>query len=170
MKKTNKDVMILNFPIVLIINFGIFLTIISLAPLIGNQFITGTIVNAVFFISTFIFGISVGLFLVIIPSLIAALSGILPIIIFPMIPFIIISNIILITCFNYFKNKYWLGVIVSSFLKFSFLFLSGYFVLNLILSKNINHLIITMMGWHQLITAMSGGIVAYLYLKIMKKI
>jgi len=86
-----------------------------------------------------------------------------------MIPFIMIGNTILILTFDTLKNKnYWLRVVTSSFLKFIFLYATSSVVINLLLKKDIAQQVAIMMSWPQLITALSGGILAYLSLKTQK--
>jgi hypothetical protein len=169
MKNLSKEIKTYSFSLLSIAQFGSLLILISITPLIGNQFITGTVVNAILFLSTILFGTYTAIFLAFTPSFFASISGILPMVILPMIPFIIISNIVLIKSFNYFKNKYWTAIILSSSLKFLFLFFCGNLMINFFLSNNAINPILTIMGWHQLITSISGGIIAFLILKIIKK-
>ncbi|TSD05139.1 MAG: [Fe] hydrogenase subunit HymD [Parcubacteria group bacterium Athens0714_12] len=104
-----------------------------------------------------------------IPSLIALSTGLLPPVLAPMIPFIMAGNTILILTFSYLKEKnFWLGVISASFLKFIFLFSASSIVINLLLKKEIAAKVALMMSWPQLLTALSGGLLAYLFLKFFK--
>ncbi len=123
-----------------------------------------------FFFSTFILGIYPAIFIALVPSFIALISGILPLVAFPFIPFIIISNMILVLTFYCLKSRYWLAVIFSSFLKFIFLFLISHLVLGFFVSEKITLLAGQIIIWPQLFTAISGGIVAYFVLKSFKKI
>lgn len=150
---------------------AIFLAIAVLAPLLKQQFITGLIVNAVLFISVMLLGNQGAILVGLVPSLIALSAGLLPIVLAPMIPFIMLGNTILIITFDYFKKKsYWLGIIIASFLKFLFLFLASSVVANLIIKKEIASKVAVMMSWPQLLTALTGGVIAYLFLKTIKKI
>ncbi|MDD5606683.1 MAG: iron hydrogenase [Candidatus Pacebacteria bacterium] len=154
-----------------LVQFLILSSIAFIAPFLLNQFLAGPIVNAVLFIVTFILGIQAGILVSLFPSLVAISIGLLPIILLPMIPFIILGNIILVLTFSYFKDKnYWLGVIIASFLKFIFLYSISYILINFILEKEISFKIASMMGWPQLFNALMGGIIAYLFLKIIKRI
>ncbi len=142
-----------------------------LPMLIHNQFATGPIVNAILYISTYFFSLKDCFVLALLPSIFAAISGLLNPALIPMVPYIIISNFILLACFNYFKkNNYWLAVIVASFSKFIFLFLISSFFMNLFFKKDIPLKIAQAMTWPQLATALIGGAIAYLILlKINKK-
>ena len=155
-----------------IINLSIFLVLIGIAsivPLFHQQMITGPIVNATLFISTLLLGTEAGIVVGLIPSVVALSAGLLPPILAPMIPFIMIGNTILILTFDTLKNKnYWLRVVTSSFLKFIFLYATSSVVINLLLKKDIAQQVAIMMSWPQLITALSGGILAYLSLKTQK--
>jgi len=65
-------------------------------------------------------GVDFAILIGLIPSVIALGVGLLPAVLVPMVPFIMISNTLLVVCFAYLRKKnYWLGVVVSSFLKFS---------------------------------------------------
>ncbi len=151
--------------------FAIFLAIAIFAPLLKQQFITGPIVNAVLFISVMLLGSQGAIMVGLVPSLIALSTGLLPIVLAPMIPFIMLGNTILIITFDYFKKKnFWLGIILASFLKFLFLFLASSVVANLIVKKEIASKAAMMMSWPQLLTALTGGIIAYLFLKTIRKV
>ncbi|TFG35356.1 MAG: iron hydrogenase [Parcubacteria group bacterium] len=151
--------------------FGILLGIALVAPLIGQQAITGIIVNAILFISTALLGIEAGILIGLIPSVISLSAGLLPAALAPMIPFIILGNAILVVVFGYFKEKnYWLGMFSASFLKFFFLFNASSIVINLVLKKEVAGQVALMMSWPQLFTALSGGLIVYFILKQCKKI
>lgn len=142
----------------------------TIAPFFHQQIITGTLINAILFVATILLGYRAAILIGIIPSLIALSLGTLAAPLAPMLPFIIMSNIILILTFNFLKNKnYSLAVFASIFLKFLFLCSSTYFLLDLILNKNLSSSLIIQMTWPQLITALSGALLATLILKIAKK-
>lgn len=151
--------------------FGILLSVVILAPLFFQQAITGVIVNAALFVSVIILGARNAILIAIVPSLIALSVGLLPIALAPMIPFIMAGNIILILCFGLLREKnYWLGVVMASSLKFLFLFSVSYVVMNLFIQQGVvAKATATMMGLPQLLTALAGGVIAYLFLKSYKK-
>jgi len=154
-----------------LVNFIAVLGIAVIVPMFGNQFATGPIINAVLFIATVLLGIEKALFICLVPSVVAMSVGLLPIVLSPMIPFIMISNVLMVLIFNALKDKnYWLGMIASSVLKFIFLYSSSFLVVNLIIKKDIVSAISAMMSWPQFLTALSGGILAYIFLKIIKKL
>lgn len=151
--------------------FGILLGVALVAPLIGQQAITGVIVNATLFISTALLGVEAGILIGLIPSVISLSVGLLPAALAPMVPFIILGNAILAVVFSYFKEKnYWLGIFSASLLKFLFLFNASSVVINLLLKKEVAGQVALMMSWPQIFTALSGGLIAYLFLKSCKKI
>ena len=154
-----------------IAQFAALLGIAVLAPLLHNQLITGTIVNATLFVSAVLLGTRSAILIGLIPSLIALSSRLLPIALASMIPFIIIGNTILILVFGFFRKKnYWLGVISAGVLKFLFLFYSSLIIIDLFLKKEIAQKVAAMMSLPQLFTALAGGAIAYLILKSVKKI
>ena len=85
--------------------FVLILGLSILAPLFKNQLITGPIVNALLYIAIVILGLSSAIFIGLLPSAVSLATGLLPIILAPMIPFIIIGNSILVIVFNYFYRK-----------------------------------------------------------------
>ena len=157
--------------VISLISFLFLTSLVTIAPLFHFQPITGLIVNAIFFITVSLLGIKYALLIGLIPSLIALLTGLLPVILVPMIPFIMLSNIILIITFFCLKNKnYWLGIIAASVLKFIFLFTTSSVVINLLLKKEIATKVAEMMSWPQLLTALGGGVIAYIFLNSLKKV
>ncbi len=158
--------------IIVLAQFSGLMAIALIAPLLQYQAITGTMVNAVLFISVIALGVKAGLLIGLIPSLIALSFGLLPIVLAPMVPFIVVANMILVLAFNYLrKNNYWFAVVSASFLKFIFLFgivsvLAGLFLKETTALKAAA----VMMGWPQFLTALAGGLIAYLFLKAIKKI
>ena len=142
----------------------------TIAPFFHQQIITGTIVNATLFVTTAILGTRMGILVGLIPSIIALSVGTLSPVLAPMIPYIIISNAILILTFNFFKNKnHWLAIVLSSFLKFLFLYASSIFIVDLLFNKNIAKNVMILMSWPQLLTALLGGLLATLFLDFYKK-
>src|SRR4030042_3851466 len=92
------------------------------APLIGQQAITGTIVNCTLFLAAALLGRRGAVLIALVPSIFALTTGLLPPLLVPMIPAIMIGNVILIMVFDFFRKKnYWLGMVSARFLKFIFL-------------------------------------------------
>ena len=151
----------------ILIQFIALITIVLIAPIFKNQLITGSIVNTALFVSTVVLGLKAGILIGLLPSLFALMTGLLPIILVPMIPLIVSSNIILVVVFNFLRSKnYWLAVFSASFLKFSFLFLTSLILINVFLTKESSiKAAVLMMGWPQILTALIGGLTSYLFLK-----
>jgi hypothetical protein len=144
--------------------------IATIVPLFHQQMITGPIVNATLFVATIILGTQMGILVGLIPSVIALSVGTLPAPLAPMVPYIMISNAILILTFGYLKNKnYWLAIIAASFLKFLFLFSTSSVVIGLLMKKELTESVAIMMSWPQLLTALAGGFLASLFFGYYKK-
>jgi len=159
-----KTSIFVNQKVLYAIKFVVLLGIALLAPLVQNQFITGSIVNATLFASVFILGLRGALAISFFPSIISLGLGLLPAVMAPMVPFIILGNLILIGIFALLKNKnYWLASISASVLKFAWLFIISQVVISLFVQKPVATKIATMMSWPQLITALVGAIVAYMF-------
>jgi hypothetical protein len=148
--------------IITLAQFAVLVGAATIAPLLGQQAIAGPIVNATLFISTMFLGIRAGVLVGLFPSIIALSVGLLPLALAPMIPFIMIGNVILVLSFDFLKNKnYWLRVITASALKFIFLFGTSSIVMNLILKTEIANRVAVIMSWPQFLTAIAGGTIAY---------
>ena len=154
----------------ILVQFIVLMIISLLAPLIKNQLISGSIVNAMLFISTSLLGLPAGILIGLLPSFFALTVGLLPIILALMIPFIITGNIVLVVVFNLLKSRnYWLAVVSASFLKFGFLFLTSSMLVNLFLNQQSAAKAVIIMGWPQFFTALLGGLISYFFLKNIKK-
>ena len=97
--------------------------------------------------------------LALLPSIFAAISNLLPSAMIPMLPYIIVSNFILILIFQKIKDKnYWIGVFLASSAKFLFLFLISSFFAGLFFKNTLPLKVSQMMAWPQLATALGGGL------------
>jgi len=153
-----------------VITFVVLLGIAIAAPLFHNQFITGPIVNATLLAAVALVGMQGAIFICLIPSVIALSVGTLPAVLAPMVPFIMIGNVILVSTFGYLRNKnYWLGLVSGSVLKFAFLFGTSSIVTNLLLNQQVAAKVAAMMSWPQLVTALAGGLLAYGFLRSTKR-
>lgn len=153
-----------------LIQFVFLIVIATVVPLFHQQMITGPIVNATLFIATALLGVQMGIMVGLIPSVIAISVGTLPLALASMVPYIMVSNAVLILTFNSLKNKsYWLAVVLSSFLKFLFLYGTSSLVVNLLLKKELAGNVALMMGYPQFITALAGGVLANLFLVVIRK-
>ena len=146
----------------------VFMTMFFVAfitPLLFNQqIVVGSIVNATLFLTTMFLGFRYGAVVGILPSTIALSTGLLPFSV--MVPFIMLANIILVFSFYCLKERsYWFAVTFSAFFKFSFLSLAVFFVLEAFPFNNIASQMFLMMGWMQLLTALLGGVLAFVYIK-----
>ncbi len=163
----NNKILVLNkIRIKTAVIFLVFTFVITIAPLFKNQIITGSIVNATLFMSVMVLGLKPAIILGVIPSIIALFIGILSPILISIIPYIMLSNAIMVSVFYLLKKEnYWLSIIVSSFFKFLFLFTISNFVIKLIIKEEIAKSIAITMSYPQLITALTGGLIAYTILK-----
>lgn len=154
-----------------VIAFPLLLGCAMAAPLLGNQFATGTVVNAALFTAVAMFGISYGLMVAIIPSTFALAIGLLPPVLAPMIPFIILGNAALVVIFGGLmrERRYWQSMALASAFKFALIYASSLLVIKLIINETVAANAAAMMSWPQLITAVSGGILGFGILKIRKK-
>lgn len=156
--------------LLLTLQFVLFVAIVTIAPLLNQQIVTGSIVNATLFISVATLGVPAAMMVGMLPSVLALSAGLLPAVLAPMVPFIIISNALLVLIFGWlYKKNSLFGVISASAIKFAFLFATSSVVINLLLKKTLASQVASMMSWTQLLTALSGGIIAIVYLELLKK-
>ena len=145
--------------------------------LIHLQWLTGPIVNAILIIILFLVGARSALVLCLVPSLMALSGGLLPAILAPAVPFIMIGNVILVLTVDwvYQNNKdnfrgYLYGVIAGAALKSAFLYFSVNFITRLLIKPELTAKVAQMMSWPQLATALTGGLIAWIVLKWLKRI
>ncbi|MBD3247680.1 hypothetical protein GF382_00120 [Candidatus Falkowbacteria bacterium] len=141
------------------------------------QWLTGPIVNAILIIVLFLIGVRSALVVCLIPSLMALSGGLLPAILAPVVPYIMISNVIFVLSVEFFyKNMksdvkgYWTGVFTGALSKFLFLFASVNIISRLLIKKELAVKVAQMMSWPQLATAVAGGVLAFMFLKWIKRI
>jgi hypothetical protein len=158
------------------VKFIVLLTLATAAPLVGvhSQWITGPIVNMALILAVFLVGIRGALLIGILPSTIALGTGLLPAVLAPMIPFIIISNTLLILVIDWFrkaefKNKFWVGLIFGAGTKYLFLFVTSGVVMSMLLNQALASKVAVIMSWPQFFTAVIGGALAYGALKFLRK-
>jgi riboflavin transporter len=155
-----------------VIIFAILLALLILMPfLIHLQWLTGPTVNAALFIATVILGPMRAILLGLMPSTVALSAGLLPFALAPMVPFIMLGNVIMVLVFYYlYKKNYFVALSVSAFLKFAFLHQTVTWLMSRFLGKGLVASLTVMMSWPQFFTAIIGGLVAYAFLKQIKKV
>lgn len=144
----------------------------SLLPLFPLQQITGPLVNALLYIAVVMLGVNNALLICFLPSVVAISTGLLPILMLPLIPVIIVGNILLVLMFSRLREKnFWLGVGVASLLKYIFIYsLASILASQMIQQPPFAKVVSTMMGLPQLVNALLGGIIAWIFLKSIKRI
>jgi len=136
-------------------------TIFAHAP--HNQLITGTIVNGLLIWGAWRLGLANALFVAAVPSTIALIQGLLPAPFALMIPYIIAANSLLVIVFSALRKTPLIGIATASLAKFGFLFIVSSFY-----ATKIGPSILLMFQWPQLVTALLGGIGAYLTYRMVK--
>lgn len=138
----------------------------------GPQWLTGTLVNTLLFISVIKLSKQRLLPVILLPSIGALLHGVLfgpltPFLLY-FLPFIWVGNSILMATFAYLRSKIFKGfnIIIAATLKSLFLFVIAnlYFHFHIVPKIFINS-----MGLVQFITAIIGGLVALSILKVIGK-
>jgi hypothetical protein len=149
-----------------VFQLSVFVALAVMAPYFLNQLVTGSIVNALLFISVSILGLESAFLLCLIPSLISIYTGLLPLALAPMIPFIMTGNALLVLIFSKFsKRNFWAGAVPAILVKYIFIWSVGMLLANSVL-HGISKTVLLMISWPQLTTAIAGACIAYCALKL----
>jgi hypothetical protein len=134
------------------------------------QFITGTLVNALLILTVEYIGLPQAIGIGMITPIGGSLSGILPLPLLIMVPFISLANALLVSIYKTFSRiNNVLALILAAFAKFAMLYavVTIFFVrpLTILIAGHpqtavISQAIVNMMRWPQLFTALTGGILA----------
>jgi hypothetical protein len=139
-----------------------------------NNFIVGPVVNAVLIIATASAGFWSGAAISVIAPLVSAFTNKAPIapLIIAFSPFIIIGNLIIVECFYLLRKKSRItGIALGAVLKFGFLYASVSIFTSLVEMKpQVAATLINLFSWPQLLTAVIGGVVALVVLKLAGKV
>ena len=160
-----------------------FFIMITLAlALIGlrlPQLITGTLVNALLILAVEQFGLGPAVLLGIITPMAAAFSGLLPLPLLVMVPFISLANGLFVSLYNIVRRtNIVLALSSAALFKFGFLLaVISWFLAHpltvLVAGRaelvDLPLIIVNMMRWPQLLTALLGGGLAWFSLSIFKK-
>lgn len=148
--------------------FALLLAVSMVAPLLGlPQLYTGSIVNATLLVTAVVLGPRAAVTLGFLPSAFALMSGQLPVRLAPLVPLIVTGNALLVVVFHRMRRRgWWVGVVAAAVAKFCWLFAATSLLsVTLGLAGPAATLALTLMGWPQLVTALSGGVIAYAVLK-----
>jgi hypothetical protein len=131
-------------------------TVVMVPLLSKEQLITGSIVNATLLLTTLVAGPLAAIMVGVVPSMVAVSTGTLPIVLAPMVPFIMMANALYVYSFYVISKKHLLiGLASAAVIKAGFLFL---------MSRALTAPLLYMMTWPQLVTAGMGGLLALLFI------
>lgn len=144
-------------------------------PQISQSFV-GPAVNSVLILTALICGTSWGVAVGALTPLLAYMTGQLQAAMGPFLPFIMIGNIIFVLCAGLMK-KYKpygkeAGLVLGAVLKFSFLYFSALkliYIFNLDIKPAVAKNLAVVMGYPQLLTALAGGIVALVLVRLLER-
>lgn len=128
-----------------------------------GQYVTGSGINAVLIVAATVCGASWAAAIGAITPFMAVVLGVQPPALIPVVPFIVAGNIIYVAVFSLTKkyNKI-AGVIVAALLKFALLYSAvNFFVI-------VKPPIKVALSFPQLATALAGGFIALLLIKVLK--
>ena len=145
--------------------------IVLTVPMLSHQqLIAGTIINACLLITVVLLGQIEGTLIGLLPSLVALSSGLLPLALAPAVPYIMVGNALYIYLFSkIYKHHLLTALLVAAGIKFAFLAFSSEVILQRLLQPAQLSKVITMLSWPQLITSISGGVLAIVVLRLRQK-
>lgn len=149
---------------------ALLVTVGAIAPFAHNQLVTGTIVNATLFLSVLFFGFRKAAVVAIAPSMITFAIGLFPAAMAFFIPYIIMSNLLLMgMCASAAKLPHAFRIALAAGAKFALLFsMSHLFVIGF-MGQSASSAFATAMSFPQLITALLGGLIAMGAAKLLQK-
>lgn len=149
--------------------YVLLLGVSMVAPLLRlPQLVTGSIVNATLLIAAVVLGPRAAISIGLLPSVFAVMSGLLPSGLVPLVPLIMVGNTLLVAVFHLVRPRgWWVGVAAASVVKASWLFgaTSLLALTTGLLEGPVGVLALGVMGWPQLVTALSGGVIAFAILR-----
>lgn len=126
------------------------------------QLLTGTLVNAILFLTLIFAGLPAGILIGILTPLLAFFTGILPAPLAPVIPVIMLANIALVMVGGLLKGRnLYLAAAISSVVKFIVFFILLRYVVILFVSS-LPPAVFVAFGLLQLYTALAGTVLAAL--------
>lgn len=165
MNKQTKFITTVALLMALTIVFQLLSKIVPLGPF--SNFITGSLVNMCLIISTAVTGILGASIIGILTPFVALLTGSPVPLLF--IPFVSICNFLLILSFSILRTKKIINILVPSFIKTLFLYLSINFIISLLkLVPKKASVLLYLFGWPQFITALIGSIIAIIIINKLK--
>ncbi len=143
------------------------------------QPLTGPFVNFMLILTSLLISTPAGMALSCITPLLALLRGQLPAPLAPMVPFIILANMLFVVLFNAIHRKaprgaatVWrsgLAVVLSAFGKSLVLFVAARFLLPFLLGKTLPSALISLMALPQFVTAVIGAALALLFFRLLRR-
>ncbi len=149
---------------------GLAVSLGLLIPALGlPQPVTGPLVNALLLVTAVTTGAGCALLVGVVTPLNALSSGVLPLPLMVLIPFIALGNGVFAGVFSALRARnYWLGVLAGAILKFALLYAAATWLVGPLSGALANGkagalpvAMIHMMQWPQLATALAGGVLAY---------
>lgn len=132
------------------------------------QFVTGPLVNTTLYLAVALVGTVSAVMIGFFTPVIAFLFGIMKLP--PAVPVIMAGNVALALIFGQFKMSPIIGVLTASVSKFVVMFLGVKYILPVLLNINLPAKGVTLLTTPQLFTALAGGVVAILILKIIQSL
>lgn len=153
------------------IKFLALLGLALLAPWFHQPWLGGPMLDAILLIAVVLVGLRGALWLALLPSAVSLSLGWFPLVLLPLLPFMIIAHVIMVVAFDHFWRKnFWWAVLIGGLLKFLFLWSSSAWFTDSIIREEWTRATAGLMSWPQLATAFIGGVIAYGFLKSINKI
>ncbi|MBN1560908.1 hypothetical protein JW998_11700 [candidate division KSB1 bacterium] len=144
------------------------------------QLFTGPLVNMMLILTSLVITPAAGALLGAITPVVAVVRGQLPSFLMPMIPFIIVANILFVMIFSLLQSRRlrdvnvltsaaaWLGLLCGALVKFLVLYYTTRFILPIVMGANVSAKLLAMMSLPQFFTAVAGGAFAFLVYNMLR--
>lgn len=139
----------------------VFLVLCFTPAFFHQQFVTGTMINATLLVCAVAMGAPQAALFGVLPSVVAAASGTLPLALTPLVPFIVVSNAVLVFTFAaLYRRSPAAAWIAAALLKFALLSLVSAVAVGYLVPVPGLRAAAVLLSWPQLVTALAGGAVA----------
>ncbi len=176
--ENNKKVNIITRTAMLLVLMLVFQNLrLVIGPGLHSQFIIGSLVNAVLIVATAMVGIYPALLISIIAPVVSFFQGHLPQALPFMIPIVAVGNALIVVVYGALKNRNeYIAIVAGAIVKWGFLFYAVKLMLNIVKGNipeqmfgKLSTLLSAAFSWPQLVTALIGGLIAIIVIRMLKK-
>ncbi len=148
---------------------GILTLLFVLPALLHSQWITGPLVNALLLVAAVLLGPLEAVVLGLLPSTVAMSFGLLPLPLAPAIPVIVLGNAALALTFTAARRwGFFPAAGLAALAQFLVIYVGALHLLASLFRVKLAEDVAIMLSWPQLVTALAGGLLAWMALSLLK--